>query len=960
MQEHTALRHLGIEIKKANNILFSFTDPEKVYYLKQGSINLYAVSQEKGIMGHRTLLAHFPESSVLFSWRSKEKETTFEILAASEGDSLLQEISIKDLEEKTLESSLEKWVLSLEDFFQKPIEIAPLSLPEKGSLAIEEGSFFQGCKGASPPQKMHLYWMHLVEGKISLFDQKDLSLEKNSFFPINTHVWFKAQTKASLKVFSTNELIQKRQVHESLSSFHAFFFRYVAWAKVREETQELRRSEEKKVLESLSLQQTFKEMVSILHPQEGVLSPSAHPLYLACVRVGEVMKISFASPSEWPELGTEEAKITAICDASTLRYRQIYLKTLWWKNDSDPFVGFWGEKQIPVALINAKPGIYELFDPSTGKTHRVTAEIAKDLSPVGFVFYRPFPENLRTGKEALKFCFGRHFQEYISLGIYSGIGALLSLFPPILLSVLYGHILPTSQRTLFTQFILLLLGTGVGAALFTLFRSFIMVRIEGKIGYELQAAFWDRLLKLPTQFFQKMSCGDLYYRVNSIEEIRWLLSSKGARAIISGVFGFFYFITMGIYSLKLTLAALVLTTFTILLSLTAAFFKVRYEIKIASIRTHLSGAVTQIISAVSKLRVSGREASAFSYWAHLFTARKKLEMKSQTIQNTVVSTNATLPFLSAALIFTVTIALERLSLITPGEFLAFDASYALFSTALFDVSNTLLDLTPIISMWRTTKVILEEKEEISPEKKHPGKLRGEVSIERVVFQYEENHPILKDVSLHISPGEFVGIAGHSGCGKSTLLRLLLSFEKPLSGAIFFDGKDLSTLNPRDVRKQLGVVLQDTNLTAGSIYENIVCGGFFKPEDVERALELSGFAEDLDTFPMGLHTVITSGGQTLSGGQKQRLLIARALIARPKILIFDEATSALDNRIQDKISHHIDQLDVTRIVVAHRFSTLKRADKIYVLDQGKIVQEGSFEALSKEKGLFQEMLQRQQL
>lgn len=219
---------------------------------------------------------------------------------------------------------------------------------------------------------------------------------------------------------------------------------------------------------------------------------------------------------------------------------------------------------------------------------------------------------------------------------------------------------------------------------------------------------------------------------------------------------------------------------------------------------------------------------------------------------------------------------------------------------------------------------------------------------------------MRDVSFQVAPGEFIGIVGHSSCGKSTLLRLLLGFETPLSGAVFYDGKDLSTLNVNEVRKQLGVVLQGTGLIAGSIYENLVCGAHYPREDLERAIELSGFKQDLESFPMGLHTFITSGGETFSGGQKQRLLIARALIAKPRILIFDEATNALDNKTQDIVSSNLDALEVTRIVVAHRLSTLKKADRIYVIDRGQIVQSGTFATLAKKEGLFKEMLLRQAL
>ena len=335
-------------------------------------------------------------------------------------------------------------------------------------------------------------------------------------------------------------------------------------------------------------------------------------------------------------------------------------------------------------------------------------------------------------------------------------------------------------------------------------------------------------------------------------------------------------------------------------------------------------------------------------------------MEAQHIQNIMIVANAIFPYLSAIILFFIAIELEKKDSLSIFEFLAFNAAFVPFSMALFDLSNIILEMTPIVPLWNNAKVILEEPLEMTTKKKHPGRLKGEITVDHVHFEYTPNLPVLKGVSIHIAPGEFVGIIGPSGCGKSTLLRLLLGFETPLSGEIAYDGHNLNDVNPLDIRKQMGVVLQESNLFSGSIFENIVCGGLFSKKDVERALQLSGFDQDLDSFPMGLHTIITSGGATISGGQRQRLLIARALIGHPKILFFDEATSALDNKTQDTVSRYIDELEVSRFVIAHRLSTLKNADRIYVIDKGIIVQHGTFQGLSTEQGLFKEMSDRQNL
>ena len=258
-------------------------------------------------------------------------------------------------------------------------------------------------------------------------------------------------------------------------------------------------------------------------------------------------------------------------------------------------------------------------------------------------------------------------------------------------------------------------------------------------------------------------------------------------------------------------------------------------------------------------------------------------------------------------------------------------------------------------------MIFSEPVEEAKDREDPGILKGEIRIDALSFRYDSESPfVLDQISLSISHGEFIGITGPSGSGKSTLVRLLLGFEVPTQGSIYYDGKDLACLDVRRLRKQMGIVFQNEGILAGTIYDNLVCGGVCDKKEMEQALLCSGFAEDLKELPMGLRTLLPMGGETLSGGQRQRLLLARALLTSPHLLLFDEATSALDNRTQEAIRSNIDALECTRVVIAHRLSTLRKTDRIYVLDRGKIAQEGTFTELSQQKGLFANLFQRQQM
>jgi ATP-binding cassette subfamily C protein len=232
-------------------------------------------------------------------------------------------------------------------------------------------------------------------------------------------------------------------------------------------------------------------------------------------------------------------------------------------------------------------------------------------------------------------------------------------------------------------------------------------------------------------------------------------------------------------------------------------------------------------------------------------------------------------------------------------------------------------------------------------------------MSQVVFHYRDDGPLILDgVNLTAEPGDFLAIVGLSGSGKSTLFRLLLGFESPGSGSIRYDGQDLGGLDVFAVRRQLGVVLQNGRINAGSLFENIVCGTHVSLNDAWGAAKATGFADEIAQMPMGMHTMVSEGGTNLSGGQRQRLLLSRALVHKPRILLLDEATSALDNQTQAVVSASLRQLKVTRLVIAHRLSTIREANRICVLDSGRIVQQGTYEQLAGEPGLFARLIARQ--
>ena len=418
---------------------------------------------------------------------------------------------------------------------------------------------------------------------------------------------------------------------------------------------------------------------------------------------------------------------------------------------------------------------------------------------------------------------------------------------------------------------------------------------------------------------------------------------------------------MFFYSATLAFISFVFAFFTLSLTIGFSFLKAKYLKKAFEIEGVLEGESLQIILGVAKLKVSGAEKSAFASWSEKFSNMCDYEMKARMVDSFSMACSITLPILSTMCIYAAFIVGIGIRNLTMPNFLAFIVAYSSFAAYFYPVNNTIIQLIEIFPMWKRLQPIIEEPIEETKNKIPITRIKGSVSFDEISFGYGEGENLLfNGLSLKVNPHEFVAIVGPSGSGKSTLLRLLLGFEKPKSGAIYVDSKDLESIDLRSFRKQIGCVLQDSGIMAGSIYTNLVCGGRFSIEEVMEALKLSEFEKDVKEMPMGLNTFIPMNGETLSGGQKQRLLLSRALVGKPSILIFDEATSALDNVTQNQVRENIEKLNVTRIVVAQRLSTIRKADTIHVVEDGKITQSGSYEELENAPGIFAEMVQKQKL
>jgi ATP-binding cassette subfamily C protein len=384
----------------------------------------------------------------------------------------------------------------------------------------------------------------------------------------------------------------------------------------------------------------------------------------------------------------------------------------------------------------------------------------------------------------------------------------------------------------------------------------------------------------------------------------------------------------------------------------------RYQREFADLQGTLSGTTLQLINGIAKLRVAGAQRRAFVHWARHFADQRSVSMKAQTLGVLLTTFNEFYVVVMMMVVFGMAVASTRMGLAT-GEFLAFNAAFSQFMAGALAVSASMTTMVAVVPLYERAQPILNTWPETDRTKAHPGEVSGRIEVSHVSFRYDKDGPlVLDDVSLEFSPGEFVALVGPSGSGKSTLLRLLLGFEAPDAGAILYDKQDLAELDIQAIRRQIGVVLQNGKLFSGDMFTNIIGAAPLTMDDAWEAAEKAGLADDIRAMPMGMHTIVSEGARTLSGGQRQRLLIARSIVKNPRIIIFDEATSALDNRTQAIVSQSLEQLEATRIVIAHRLSTIVTADRIYVLENGRIVQHGSYEQLVRQRGLFSDMARRQ--
>ena len=638
--------------------------------------------------------------------------------------------------------------------------------------------------------------------------------------------------------------------------------------------------------------------------------------------------------------------------------RRVQLTGSWYRDAIGPMLGALKTGEV-VALLPRHFSGYEYLDPQTGKMLTVNRDRAALMDVDAYCFYKPFPQDKMSIKDLI-----RYIVSMLSPGdgvLYVSVSLLVTLFGllgPMVSQLLFGKVIPSGNLGYLLPTLMMLLSFTIGTAMLNVSRNFLSQRITTRIQLAVEPAAMARVLMLPVTFFKKYNSGELASRMNALTTLCDKLVNAVTGTLLSAVLSLIYLFQINALASELIAPAMLMVLALATLNILTAIWELKHEREAIAISAKLNGLVFALFSGIQKIKLTGSEKRGFAKWAELYKQQAKITydppklIKFASVLNGIINLLGTLTFYYVSVTRHVSVS----------NYMAFSVSYGMISAALLSLSELTTTFASIKPQLEMVEPIFNTCPENNTDKIALDNLSGAIELSHVSFRYDENGPdLLNDVSLKIKPREYVAIVGRTGCGKSTLMRLMMGFETPRKGAIYYDNIDLSRIDLRSLRRRIGVVIQNGRLFAGDIYSNIaISAPSLTIEDAWEIAHMSGLDKDISDMPMGMYTMVTEGSGGISGGQRQRLMIARALAPHPRVLMLDEATSALDNITQKQVAESLAKLKCTRVVIAHRLSTIRECDRIIVLDGGRIVESGTFEELLEQKGFFYDLASRQLL
>lgn len=676
--------------------------------------------------------------------------------------------------------------------------------------------------------------------------------------------------------------------------------------------------------------------------------------------IGEILKYYHVKASEVPESIKDMNEVLEyLMRPYGIMRRTVKLEKGWHRDAVGAMLGTRADDGSVVALIPHRVAGYRFYDRKTGKYVNLRGKNENLVLDEAVAFYKPFPLKRMNIASFMKYLVEQVAPSDLAfLGGATAVATLVAMLMPKLNNMLFSDVLASGSGQALLGIAIFMICTTLSVLMVNIIQSLAMMRVNTKLGINVQAAAMMRLLTLPANFFRSYSSGEMSSRVSYISSLADQLVRMALSTGLTSIFSLAYVTQIYVYAPALVAPALVIILVNVVVSAVTMLLQVKISKQQMELSAKNDGMCHGLITGIQKIRLSGAEHRAFARWGKLYAKSAQLIynppmiLKVSRVLGTAISVIGTMVLYYAAVKSKVSIS----------EYYAFNTAYGMVFGAFMTLAGTATTIANIKPTLDMVRPILETVPEIDETKKMVTQLKGGIELNNVSFRYSEDMPmILDNLSLKIHPGQYVAIVGKTGCGKSTLMRTLLGFETPQKGAVYYDGQDLKSLDPKSLRRRIGTVMQDGKLFMGDVYSNIVITApWLTLDDAWEAAEIAGIAEDIRRMPMGMHTIISEGQGGISGGQRQRLMIARAVAPKPKILMFDEATSALDNLTQKQVSEALDKMKCTRIVIAHRLSTIRQCDRIIVLDGGRIIEDGTYEQLIAKNGYFAELVARQRL
>ena len=965
---HPSLTGLAAEagtlVPCAGNLPVVLDDPAVVWLIDEGEIDLFVIETSGGndLPASRHLL-RAGSGRVLPGVAPDEGDTTLRLIAKGRPGTVLKRVPAATLAAAATEAFAEQmdiWIADLSDSLSRYV----LHRPRPDSL-VEPGPALPSAQGVCSARS-GVAWVSAPGPGAGLFmdllDWPEVNANGDAApIPLTQASWLTLLGATPLTVRSSQTLAEEGTLLPALASFHAAAFglerlnrrlAVVDQANLERARATNRRNDE---------EAARKRLFSLFDRSSDRDAHSGSAALAEALRViGRRQGIAFEIPARRGG-DNPPASLIDILDRSGVRARQVHLKPedKWWLGDSSPMLAFRAEDGRPVALLPGKFGRYRAFDPSSGRSIPMTAERARALRTEAWLFYRPLPSSSMEPGDLLRFACHGSAGDLARLVLAGLPGGLLMLAPALALGFVADLISRGGDPGAFIAVSVGLAGLGLFVGLLHVLRGMTLMRLEARVVSRVEAAFWDRLLRLPSGVLNRYPTGDLAMRGMAFQSLRDAMQGAVADGLLSIIFLLPAFVLMFFYDTALAGVGLAFGLVSLLTTVLLGLRQVSPSSRMIRSVRGVAGRLFELIGGIGKLRVESAEGSAFAVWARDYREQKHAERELGVLDGHVQAFGTALPFLAgAALIFTT--VLRDSPTILVGDFLVVYAVFIAFQAAVARFGESFGAVAACAPASEQIRPFLVQTPETVAQGEPVERLNGELLFDHVSFRYETDGPLILDnVTIHARPGEFVAIAGGSGAGKSTLFRLALGLDLPSSGAVYYDGRDLRHLNVKQLRRQIGAVPQAVQLHPQDLWDNIVAHHEdVTNQEVWQAAEAAAIDREIAAMPMGMMTPVGTSWAVLSGGESQRVTIARSLLRSPRLLLFDEATNWLDNESQTDVMDKLANLTSTRIVIAHRLSTLKQADRIYVMQSGRVQQSGSFEELMAVDGLFRDLVRRQ--